>query len=82
MVRREFPYHRWEPIYIGTNQEPLYSEQLTWEGQQDKMTQVIMKYIRWHLVLWSLYLKQTDGHFLAILGLKVGYVTLKPTVNI
>jgi hypothetical protein len=43
VVRREFPYHRWEPIYIGTNQEPLYSEQLTWEGQQDKMTQVIKK---------------------------------------
>jgi N-acetyllactosaminide beta-1,3-N-acetylglucosaminyltransferase len=41
VVRREFPYHRWEPIYIGTNEEPLYSEQLTWEGQQDKMTQVI-----------------------------------------
>lgn len=41
VVRREFPYHRWEPIYIGTNEEPLYSEELTWEGQQDKMTQVI-----------------------------------------
>uniref|UniRef100_A0A1B6CXQ4 N-acetyllactosaminide beta-1,3-N-acetylglucosaminyltransferase n=1 Tax=Clastoptera arizonana TaxID=38151 RepID=A0A1B6CXQ4_9HEMI len=40
VVRREFPYHRWEPIYIGTNQEPLYSEQLSWEGQQDKMTQM------------------------------------------
>jgi len=41
VVRREFPYHRWEPIYIGTNEEPLYSEELTWEGQQDKMTQVL-----------------------------------------
>ncbi|XP_021932210.1 beta-1,4-glucuronyltransferase 1-like isoform X2 [Zootermopsis nevadensis] len=40
VVRREFPYHRWEPVYIGTNEEPLYSEQLTWEGQQDKMTQM------------------------------------------
>ncbi|XP_046395042.1 beta-1,4-glucuronyltransferase 1-like [Ischnura elegans] len=40
MVRREFPYHRWEPIYIGTNREPLYSEVLTWEGKQDKMTQM------------------------------------------
>lgn len=41
VVRREFPYHRWEPVYIGTNQEPLYSEFLSWEGQQDKMTQVV-----------------------------------------
>nr|CAD7452270.1 unnamed protein product [Timema tahoe] len=40
VVRREFPYHRWEPIYIGTNQDPLYSEVLTWEGQQDKMAQM------------------------------------------
>ncbi|XP_075212873.1 beta-1,4-glucuronyltransferase 1-like [Lycorma delicatula] len=40
VVRREFPYHRWEPVYIGTNQEPLYSELLSWEGQQDKMTQM------------------------------------------
>ncbi|KAK6619735.1 hypothetical protein RUM43_012495 [Polyplax serrata] len=40
VVKREFPYHRWEPIYIGTNEEPLYSELLTWEGQQDKMTQM------------------------------------------
>lgn len=44
VVKREFPYHRWEPIYIGTNQEPLYSELLTWEGQQDKMTQVLSSF--------------------------------------
>nr|CAD7196236.1 unnamed protein product [Timema douglasi] len=41
VARREFPYHRWEPIYIGTNQDPLYSEVLTWEGQQDKMAQAV-----------------------------------------
>ncbi|KAL0268584.1 UNVERIFIED_CONTAM: hypothetical protein PYX00_010462 [Menopon gallinae] len=40
VVKRVFPYHRWEPVYIGTNQEPLYNELLTWEGQQDKMTQM------------------------------------------
>lgn len=30
----------WEPIYIGTHQEPLYEERLSWEGMSDKMTQV------------------------------------------
>lgn len=40
IVRREFPHHRWEPVYIGTRNEPLYSEHLSWEGRQDKMTQV------------------------------------------
>lgn len=40
VVKREFPHHRWEPIYIGTRNEPLYSEYLSWEGRQDKMTQM------------------------------------------
>lgn len=39
-VKREVPYHRWEPIFIGTNLEPLYDERLSWEGFQDKMTQM------------------------------------------
>ncbi|CAG9762432.1 unnamed protein product [Ceutorhynchus assimilis] len=38
-VKRHDPYHRWEPLFIGTNAEPLYSERLSWEGLQDKMTQ-------------------------------------------
>ncbi|XP_059483078.1 beta-1,4-glucuronyltransferase 1-like isoform X2 [Neocloeon triangulifer] len=29
----------WEPIYIGTRQEPPYDERLSWEGMSDKMTQ-------------------------------------------
>jgi len=40
VVRRRFPYHRWEPIYVGTQQEPLYDELLSWEGRQDKMIQL------------------------------------------
>lgn len=34
------PRTAWEPIYIGTNEEPLYDERLTWEGKRDKMSQV------------------------------------------
>ena len=30
----------WEPLYIGTNAEPLYDERLTWEGKRDKMSQM------------------------------------------
>ncbi|GAB6032361.1 hypothetical protein CHUAL_011002 [Chamberlinius hualienensis] len=29
----------WEPVYIGTNDEPLYDDRLNWEGMSDKMTQ-------------------------------------------
>lgn len=39
-TKREQPYHRWEPIYIGTKNEPIYFEKLSWEGFQDKMLQV------------------------------------------
>ena len=37
--KRIHPYQHWEPIYIGTNEEPLYDERLTWEGRSDKMAQ-------------------------------------------
>ena len=39
--KRHKPYQRWEPIYIGTQSDPLYDERLTWEGKSDKMTQVL-----------------------------------------
>ena len=32
-------FHHWEPIFIGTNNEPFYDERLNWEGKSDKMTQ-------------------------------------------
>ena len=38
--KRTYDFERWEPIYIGTHSEPLYDERLSWEGRQDKMTQV------------------------------------------
>lgn len=38
--KRIGPFVHWEPIFIGTNFEPLYDERLSWEGKSDKMTQV------------------------------------------
>lgn len=38
-VKRKGAQIHWEPIYIGTNAEPLYDERLSWEGKSDKMTQ-------------------------------------------
>eukprot|EP00090_Calanus_glacialis_P024135 TRINITY_DN3746_c0_g1_i1.p1 TRINITY_DN3746_c0_g1~~TRINITY_DN3746_c0_g1_i1.p1 ORF type:complete len:469 (-),score=132.26 TRINITY_DN3746_c0_g1_i1:129-1535(-) len=37
--KRIKPFQHWEPIYIGTHQEPLYDERLSWEGRSDKMAQ-------------------------------------------
>ncbi|CAB3252508.1 unnamed protein product [Arctia plantaginis] len=56
--KREYPYHRWEPLYFGTNKEPWYSEMLTWEGRQDKMTQIM------ELCLQDYEFKILDGGFL------------------
>lgn len=57
-VKREHPYHRWEPIYIGTKNDPLYCEDLTWEGLQDKMIQVLeMCLLRYKFII-------LDGAFL------------------
>lgn len=30
----------WEPIFIGTNDDPLYDDRLTWDGRRDKMGQM------------------------------------------
>ena len=38
--KRTGSFIHWEPIYIGTNDDPLYDERLSWEGKSDKMTQV------------------------------------------
>lgn len=38
-VKRRGGFDHWEPLYIGTNNEPLYDERLNWEGKSDKMTQ-------------------------------------------
>lgn len=35
-------FDHWEPLYIGTNDEPLYDERLSWEGKSDKMTQAFI----------------------------------------
>ena len=42
-AKRHPPFNHWEPIYIGTNEDPLYDERLSWEGRADKMTQVSFK---------------------------------------
>lgn len=38
-TKRDKTKRSWEPIYIGTNDDPLYPEELTWEGKRDKMAQ-------------------------------------------
>lgn len=37
--KRSGKFHNWEPLYIGTKNNPWYDERLNWEGKGDKMTQ-------------------------------------------
>lgn len=37
--KRTGNFLHWEPIFIGTHDDPLYDERLSWEGKSDKMTQ-------------------------------------------
>ncbi|XP_043472898.1 beta-1,4-glucuronyltransferase 1-like [Leptopilina heterotoma] len=37
--KRAGTFVHWEPIFIGTNNDPLYDERLSWEGRSDKMPQ-------------------------------------------
>lgn len=46
----------WEPIYIGTKDDPGYDERLNWEGLKDKMTQVHSVFTWWHFFV-EIYLK-------------------------
>ncbi|KAK4883547.1 hypothetical protein RN001_006866 [Aquatica leii] len=38
-TKREGFYRKWEAFYIGTHEEPLFDERLSWEGQSNKMSQ-------------------------------------------
>lgn len=38
-VKRSGHFDHWEPIHIGTQDDPYYDERLSWEGKSDKMTQ-------------------------------------------
>lgn len=32
-------FRYWEPIFVGTHDDPLFDERLNWEGKSDKMSQ-------------------------------------------
>lgn len=45
-IKRQGRFDHWEPIFIGTNDEPFYDERLSWEGKSDKMTQAYIMCLR------------------------------------
>lgn len=55
--KRTKSHKRWEPIYIGTNDEPVFDERLSYEGRADKMTQVSICHfyimLHFHFVSWE-----------------------------
>lgn len=39
--KRHGRYRVWEPFFVCTQEEPLWDERFNWEGQNNKMVQVI-----------------------------------------
>ncbi|XP_063988034.1 beta-1,4-glucuronyltransferase 1-like [Diachasmimorpha longicaudata] len=58
VTKREYPHHRWEPIFIGSQEDPLYNEDMSWEGRQDKMVQML------EMCLMNYRLVILDGAFM------------------
>ncbi|KPM02765.1 N-acetyllactosaminide beta-1,3-N-acetylglucosaminyltransferase-like protein 1 [Sarcoptes scabiei] len=58
VTRRTRERNQWEPLYIGTNNEPFYDERLTWEGKRDKMSQM------YHMCLLNYQMMVLDNAFL------------------
>lgn len=40
--KRQGLYRLVEPFYIGTNEDPLFDEHVTWEGKHNKLTQAFV----------------------------------------
>lgn len=38
-AKRVGAFSFWEPIFVGTHDDPLFDERLNWEGKSDKMSQ-------------------------------------------
>lgn len=40
VAKRTGRYYHWEPFYLGTKEEPIFDERLSWDGMSDKIIQV------------------------------------------
>ncbi|XP_054742341.1 beta-1,4-glucuronyltransferase 1 isoform X1 [Anastrepha obliqua] len=62
-AKREGKFVFWEPFYISDNQEPMFDERVTWEGQSNKRIQgyamCLLEYD--YLVLHPAFLVHTPG---------------------
>lgn len=53
----------WEPIFIGTNEDPPYDDRLSWDGRRDKMAQMYEMCLQGYhlLVLGNAFLVHAPG---------------------
>lgn len=70
-AKRTRKRNSWEPLYIGTNDEPLYDERLSWDGKRDKMSQM------YEMCLLNYDLLILDNSFLVHApGIKVSFAVI------
>lgn len=63
ITQRDREKNQWEPIFIGTNDDPLYDDRLTWDGRRDKMGQMFEMCLQnyYLLVLGNAFLVHAPG---------------------
>ncbi|KAL4706828.1 hypothetical protein ACJJTC_010062 [Scirpophaga incertulas] len=82
--KRRGSFVHWEPIFIGTHEDPHYDDRLSWEGKKDKMTQGYILCVRDYdfMILNNAFLTHKPGikHYVknpkrdAIVGKQNAYV--------
>lgn len=63
VTQRDKSKSSWEPIFIGTNDDPLYDDRLTWDGRRDKMGQMFEMCLQnyYLLVIGNAFLVHAPG---------------------
>lgn len=63
VTQRDKTKRSWEPIFIGTNEDPPYDDRLTWDGRRDKMAQMYEMCLQDYrlLVLGNAFLVHAPG---------------------
>lgn len=63
IAQRDRLREQWEPIFIGTNDDPSYDDRLSWDGRRDKMSQMyemcLLNYH--HFILGNAFLVHAPG---------------------
>ena len=75
-TKRQKSFYHWEPFYVGTNNDPLFDDRITYERSSDKMSQAYsMCLMDYNLNILS------NGFLVHKNGIKTAKEALQPGFN-